>query len=94
MDNRERSNLIEKIKTVILVVLFLVTILLLYFFWKDMSFGDRHAKTSGELVLCFPERDADVWSVAKLYGESQRKIRLQNSIAEGETCIKKKFIVI
>lgn len=40
MDNRERSNLIEKIKTVILVVLFLVTILLLYFFWKDMSFGD------------------------------------------------------
>ena len=61
---------------------------------KDMSFGDRHAKTSGELVLCFPERDADVWSVAKLYGESQRKIRLQNSIAEGETCIKKKFIVI
>ena len=40
MDNR--NYIVEKIKTVILVVLFLLTILLLYFFWKDIKFGEVH----------------------------------------------------
>lgn len=40
MNKSEGNNTIEKIKSVILVVLFLLTILLLYFFWRDMSIDE------------------------------------------------------
>ena len=35
-----KPRVIEKVKDVVLVVLFLSTILLLYFFWSDMSFDE------------------------------------------------------
>lgn len=40
MNNREKGYIKEKIKTIILVVLFLQTILLLYFFWQDVTLRD------------------------------------------------------
>ncbi len=61
---------------------------------KEMTFGEKLKKTSGELVLCFPKKNTDIWSVAKLYGESQRRIRTQNSIPEGEDTVKNKYLVI
>lgn len=53
MNNREKGYIKEKIKTAVLVVLFLQTILLLYFFWQDITFKDIKFKsflTLGENV--------------------------------------------
>lgn len=60
----------------------------------EMVFGEKLSKPSGELLLCYPEKEARLWSVAKQYGESLRKIRVQNSIPEGEETVKKKFLII
>ena len=40
MINNKRKILIERIKNIMIVVLFLTTVLLLSFFWKDISLGD------------------------------------------------------
>lgn len=61
---------------------------------SKMIFGNMHDKTSGEFILCFPEKDAEIWDIAKRYGESERKICAQNSISEGEETVKKKFLII
>ncbi len=38
--NQSKNKMVEKIKSVVLVVLFLLTILLLYFFWEDVEIRD------------------------------------------------------
>ncbi len=61
---------------------------------SKMIFCETHEKESGEMLLCFPEKNAQLWDIAKLYGESERKIRAENSIPEGEATVKKKFLII
>lgn len=60
----------------------------------EMILGERVDKCSGELLLCYPDKEATLWSVAKQYGIPQRKIKAQNSIPENEQIIKKKFLII
>lgn len=60
----------------------------------EMIFSEYLDKANGEMLLCYPERGATVWSVAKHYGESQKSIRAKNSIPEAEEQIKNRFLVI
>ena len=55
---------------------------------------EKLSKPSGEMTLCYPEKNDSLWSVAKQYGERTDKIRNQNSISENNDISKKKFLVI
>ena len=61
---------------------------------KEMKFLEKLSKPSGEMTLCYPEKNDSLWSVAKQYGERIDKIRTQNSIPENNDISKKKFLVI
>ena len=61
---------------------------------SEMIFGEHLKKPTGEILLCYPDKSATVWSVAKQYGETQKSIRSKNSIPEGENLIKKRYLVI
>lgn len=61
---------------------------------SEMIFGEHLKKSNSEILLCYPEKNATVWSVAKEYGEPQKNIRVKNSIPENEENIKKRFLVI
>ena len=60
----------------------------------EMMFGEYLNKPVGDIILCYPEKEATVWSVAKRYGEPQKSIRLKNSIPENEEQIKKRYLVV
>ncbi len=61
---------------------------------NEMIFGEYLNKDRAEILLCYPERNATLWSVAKQYGEPQRTIRQKNTIPENENTIKRRFLVI
>ena len=61
---------------------------------NEMIFGEYLKKPCGEILLCYPDKDATVWSVAKQYGEPQKNIRTKNSISETEEQIKKRYLII
>ena len=61
---------------------------------SEMSFGEPREKSVGEMTLCYPEKNASLWDVAKYYGEREQKIRALNSIPDGDSTIKKKFLII
>lgn len=60
----------------------------------EMVFGEYLKKANSEILLCYPEKSATVWSVAKQYGEPQKALRAKNSIPETEDQIKKRYLVI
>lgn len=60
----------------------------------EMIFGEYLKKPCGEILLCYPEKDATVWSVSKQYGETQKNIRTKNSIPETENQVKKRYLII
>ena len=60
----------------------------------EMMFGEYLKKPCGDILLCYPDKDATVWSVAKHYGEPQKSIRVKNSIPDNEEQIKKRYLVI
>ena len=61
---------------------------------NDMVFEEKLSKTPGELIICYPDKNATVWEIAKKYGESSRKIKSRNSLSDSEETIKKKFLII
>ncbi len=61
---------------------------------SEMVFGEYLKKPCGDILLCYPEKEATVWSVAKQYGEPQKNIRAKNSIPESEEQIKKRYLII
>ena len=61
---------------------------------SEMIFGEYISKPCGEILLCYPDKNATVWSVAKHYGESQKSIRSKNSIPENEERVKSRYLVI
>lgn len=61
---------------------------------ERISFGEKREKTNGEMVICYPSKEASLWSISKHYGESRNSIKNKNGIAEGEEAPKKKFLVI
>lgn len=61
---------------------------------NEVIFGEHHNKNNSQILLCYPEKNATIWNVAKHYGESQRAIRQKNSIPENENGIKRRFLVI
>lgn len=60
----------------------------------EMIFGEYLKKSHSEILLCYPDKNASVWSVAKEYGEPQKHIRVKNAIPEAEEYVKKRFLVI
>ena len=60
----------------------------------EMMFGEYLKKSSGEILLCYPDKEATVWSIAKQYGEPQKSVRSKNSIPENEEQIKKRYLII
>lgn len=61
---------------------------------SELILGQARSKKEGELLLCYPERDASLWSVAKQYGKPIAKIKKRNSIPENESAIKRRFLVV
>ena len=61
---------------------------------SEMSFGESRNNASNELVLCYPDRDATLWSIAKHYGTEIEKIKKRNSLPDGDGAIKRRFLVV
>ncbi len=61
---------------------------------NDMVFGEKLVKASGELIICYPDKNSTVWEIAKKYGESGKKIRSRNAISDAEDTVKRKFLII
>lgn len=61
---------------------------------SEMSFGEGRANASNELILCYPDRDSTLWSIAKHYGTEIEKIKKRNSLPEGDGTIKRRFLVV
>ena len=61
---------------------------------SEMIFTQSRDKHNDELLLCYPDREATLWSVAKKYGEPVSAIKKRNSISETDTAIKRRFLVI
>ena len=60
----------------------------------EMIFSEYLDKKRSEILLCYPEKNASIWSVAKQYGEPQRSIRQKNAIPENENSVKRRYLVI
>ena len=60
----------------------------------EMIFSEFLNKSNSEIVLCYPDKNATIWSVAKEYGTPQKAIKLKNSIPENEEIVKHRFLVI
>ena len=63
-------------------------------FLDEMIFGEYLKKENSEILLCYPDKSATVWSVAKQYGVSPKNLRTKNSIPEAEEQIKKRYLLI
>ena len=61
---------------------------------SEMIFGEYLKKHDGDILLCYPDKEATVWSVAKQYGQPQKIIRAKNSIPETEVQVKKRYLII
>lgn len=59
----------------------------------DVLLGDRIERDEGVLTLCYPDAHAELWDVAKRYGEPMDKLKAQNGLAD-ENISGKKFIII
>ena len=61
---------------------------------SELNLGEKHKKSRGEVILCYPEKDATLWQIGKHYKQSIKKIRAQNSLGEADNAPKSKFLVI
>ena len=61
---------------------------------SEMIFGQARQNHKNELLICYPDREATLWSVAKQYGEPVSAIKKRNSISENDGTIKRRFLVI
>ena len=61
---------------------------------SEMIFGEYINKSCGEILLCYPNKNATVWSIGKQYGEPQKKLRNKNAIPETEEYAKKRYLII
>lgn len=61
---------------------------------SEITFTDAREKNSDGILLCYPEKNATVWSLAKRYGESLKALRERNAIPEEDTVINKKYVVL
>lgn len=61
---------------------------------NEMIFGQTRQNHKNELLICYPDREATLWNVAKQYGESVSAIKKRNSISENDGTIKRRFLVI
>jgi hypothetical protein len=61
---------------------------------NEIIFGQSRNKSQSELRLCYPERGASLWSVAKEYGVPVSKIQKRNSIPENETSVNRRFLIV
>ena len=60
----------------------------------EMRLGDMFGKEDEDIILCYPEKEANLWSLPKQFGRPQKKIRALNSIPDGEQTVKKKFLIV
>ena len=61
---------------------------------SEMMFGEYLKKPLGEILLCYPDKSATVWSIGKQYGEAQKSLRAKNAIPESEEQAKKRYLII
>ena len=60
----------------------------------ELVLGERVSKPDGEIVLCYPKIGDTIWNVAKKYKKSVRELKSINSIADSETVVKSKYLVV
>lgn len=58
-----------------------------------LALGDALEKDDGVLTFCYPDAHADLWDVAKRYGEPVDKLKTQNGLSS-EDISGKRFIII
>lgn len=61
---------------------------------SEATFGKQIVKPKSEIVICYPEKNASLWEIAKKYNEKPEKIRAQNAISEPDQALKKKYLII
>lgn len=61
---------------------------------SECTFGKELTKPKSEIVICYPEKNASLWDIAKKYNEKPEKIRAQNAISEPDQALKKKYLII
>lgn len=61
---------------------------------SEMIFTQARQNHKNELLICYPDREATLWSVAKQYGEPVSAIKKRNSISDTDGTIKRRFLVI
>ena len=60
---------------------------------ERLEFGEKLARKSADITLCYPSKDATLWDVSKRYCKSPNKIRAKNSIS-GDDISKKRYIIV
>ena len=61
---------------------------------STLALGDPLEKRSRGLTLCYPEKKATLWDVAKRYGESVEMLKRKNSLPDTYDISKKKYIIV
>lgn len=61
---------------------------------SEITFGEVTKKARGEIVLCYPAPDEDLWSIAKRYGVRRADIMQKNSLSDEASGASKKFLII
>ncbi len=61
---------------------------------SEITFGEATKKARGEIVLCYPASDENLWSIAKRYGVRRTDIIQKNSLSDEISAASKKFLVI
>ena len=61
---------------------------------ESVSFLEPLEVGGEQMVLCFPERGATLWSIAKRYSKPAEQIKEQNSLGESSDISKKRFLIV
>lgn len=60
----------------------------------EISFGEELASKRSEFVICYPDKNDTLWSVAKRYAVSPDTVKQKNAISENDQTFKKKYLLI
>ena len=61
---------------------------------SDLELSEPYEGSHGEIILCYPDKDDTIWSIAKQYGKKTKKLCEKNALKDEADISKKRFLVI
>lgn len=61
---------------------------------SELKLFEKAKAVDGDIVLCYPQNNTPIWEVAKKYKKKVSDLRSTNSLAETDTHVRNKFLVI